>query len=225
VDNVNGRVRIAAWDRPEVQVDVLKQADRREDLEAVKIEIDAKPERIRIHTQYPKAKTGWWHRSNSTRVDYDIKVPAHASLKKIRHVNGSVEIDGVLGTVDASTVNGHLAAKRLAADSRLESVNGGVEATFEKFDEVKSVTIKTVNGGVEIALPTNADADLSAHTVNGGIHTPPNLTVNRSGHRPRQLHARLGNGGTQVRLETVNGGIHVRQQGTASATLVEQPEK
>ncbi len=225
VDNVNGRVHISGWDRAEVQVDVVKRADRREDLEAVKIEIDAKPERIRIHTEYPKSKSGWWHRSNSTSVDYEIKVPEQAQLKSIRHVNGVLEIEGVHGAVDASTVNGQLAAKGLASDSHLETVNGAVEASFEKLEHVKSVSIKTVNGAVNVALPADADAELSAHTVNGGIHTPAGLAVKKHGLVGREAEAKLGKGGTQVRLQTVNGGIHIRQQGIAKAVLAEQPDK
>src|SRR5207249_2158186 len=56
LDNVNGKVRITAWDRDEVRVEAVKLAESEEELEAVKIIIDSKPDQIRIHTKYPSTK-------------------------------------------------------------------------------------------------------------------------------------------------------------------------
>src|SRR5215207_5683477 len=106
LDNVNGKVRVTGWGRSEIQVVAVKRADRQADLDAVKIQIDAKPDHIRIHTKYPNSKSGLWKRSNSTSVDYEIKVPTEAQLESVETVNGSLELDGVYGSVHASTVNG-----------------------------------------------------------------------------------------------------------------------
>src|SRR5215475_14702456 len=75
LQNVNGAVRFTAWDRNEVQVDAVKHAKRKSDLDAVKIETDSKPNKVRIETKYPK-----FHRKNSAWVDYEIKVPTDARL-------------------------------------------------------------------------------------------------------------------------------------------------
>src|SRR5215467_11608661 len=53
LDNVNGTIRITAWDRPEIKIDAVKAADRQSDLDEVKIEIKAQADRISIHTVYP----------------------------------------------------------------------------------------------------------------------------------------------------------------------------
>ena len=225
IDNVNGKVHITAWDRQEVQVDAVKTGDTQEELDAVKIEIHAKPNRVRIHTKYPSSKVHWWSKSNSTKVDYEIKVPAQAELHKAQTVNGTLEIEGVKGNVHASTVNGRLAAKGLAGDSNLGTVNGSVEAAFDKLEGVKSVTLKTVNGKAEVELPANADADISAHTLNGGIKTSTGLTVKKNWPVGKDLQGKLGKGGTKVRLETVNGAIQVSQRDPVKAALAEQPEK
>jgi hypothetical protein len=225
VDNVNGKVHITAWDRQEVQVNAVKIGDNQEDLDAVKIEIHAKPSRVRIHTKYPNSKWSWWGKSNSTKVEYEIKVPAQAQLQDAQTVNGPLEIEGVRGNVHASTVNGRLAAKGLAANSHLGTVNGTVEATFDSLEGVKSVTLKTVNGRAAVELPANADADVSAHTLNGGINASTGLTVKKNWPVGKDLQGKLGNGGTKVRLETINGSIQVRQQDSRKAVLAEQPEK
>ena len=53
LENLNGGVRIAVWDRDEVQVNAVKRAYRRERLNEAKIEVNATADAIRIKTTYP----------------------------------------------------------------------------------------------------------------------------------------------------------------------------
>jgi DUF4097 and DUF4098 domain-containing protein YvlB len=209
LDNVNGSVRITTWDRAEVKLDAVKRAKRKEDLETVKIEIEAKSDRLRVHTKLPESKDRIGRRrDNSTSVDYTLKVPASARLDTVSSVNGAVDIEGVRGEVEASTVNGSLHARGLAARTELSSVNGGVKAAFGSLDGVPSVSLKTVNGGVELELPPGANADLSASTVNGGISG--DVPVKKNWPIGREVKARLGGGGTKIQVSSVNGGVRVR---------------
>jgi hypothetical protein len=211
LDNVNGKVRITAWERGEIKVDAIKRGDSQADLDAVKIEVESKPDQIRISTKHPQSKWSWRKKGNSASVDNEIKVPAQARLQKVENVNGSLEIEGVGGEVEASTVNGKLLAKGLGADAKLSSVNGTVEAAFETLEGVKSVSVETVNGKVDLTLPANADAEVSASTVNGGIQGDGELKAKKNWPVGNNLRGTLGKGGTQVRAETVNGAIRIRQ--------------
>jgi len=225
LDNVNGKIRITAWDRAEVQIDAVKHAKSQEDLNELKIEIEAKPNRIRIHTQMPKQKRrSWdWHLGPSASVDYELKVPARAVLKEIKSVNGSVELSGMLGPVNASTVNGRLAATGLASDAQLSTVNGSVAASFEQFQGVKSVSLKTVNGSAEINLPRNVDATITGESVNGSIKANGGLTAHRKRPVGSELRGKLGNGSAEVQIKTVNGAIRVSCPEGGSQPLPESP--
>jgi DUF4097 and DUF4098 domain-containing protein YvlB len=223
LENVNGKVQFTTWDRQEIQVDAVKKADRQEDLEATKIEIKSKSDSIDIRTKLPKWKASQWRKSNSASVDYEIKVPVGARLAEVKTVNGSLEVIGVRGRVELTTVNGRLVAKGLAADAKLESVNGSVEASFDQLVGVKSVSLNAVNGKIEITIPSNADADISANSLNGRIQAD-NLTVKKNWPVGSELRGKLGQGGTRIKLETVNGGIRVRQAEGSKAPLAEQPQ-
>jgi len=224
LDDVNGKVQIATWDRQEVQVDAVKRADNQQDLAATKIEVDAKPGKITIHTRQPNSKSGLWRKSNSTSVDYDIKVPAIAHLAKVETVNGSIQITGVRGPVHASTVNGALTARGLAADAKFETVNGAVVAAFDRVEGVKSISLEAVNGKLELTLPANANADVKAESVNGHIQADK-LTVKKNWPIGSELHGTLGQGVTRVKAETVNGSIRVKLAGPDQPTQAEEPEK
>lgn len=225
--NVNGKVHITSWDRPEIQVDAVKHADNQAELEAVKIQVDARPDRVAVQTELPKRGSGWWwwrSKGSSASVDYEIKVPSRARLEAIETVNGNVEIESVRGQVNASSVNGRLSAKGLAGETRLESVNGRVEASFDALAGVKLVLLKTVNGRVELVLPADADAVVFGKTLNGSIHANGGLTVKQKWPVSSELHGQLGKGGTEVKVETLNGGIRVQKSETKKAALAEQPE-
>jgi len=231
LDNLNGKVHIAAWDRAEVKVDAIKLAETEAELEDVKIEIDSNSDQIRIHTKYPGMKWSLWKRTNSAIVEYDIKVPSHAALEEIKNVNGRIEIEGVHGHVHAATVNGSLVAEGLVADADLGSVNGAVLSAFDNLDAVKRASLKTVNGRVSVTLPPDANAEISAHTLNGSISSGLDLPAKKHWPVGTDLQGTLGKGGAQIHAETVNGSIQMRLAEAKSASHSEpqssqpKPEK
>src|SRR5262245_20425054 len=54
VGNVNGAVRVSAWDRNEVQVDAVKHAHTQEALDEARVVIDASSGSISVRTKYPE---------------------------------------------------------------------------------------------------------------------------------------------------------------------------
>ncbi len=201
--NVNGGIRIEAWDKAEVKLDAVKKAKKQADLEEVKIEIESKPDRLSIKTKYPKS---WNGRSNNTSVDYTLMVPKGVRLDEVASVNGSVDISAVEGKVHASTVNGALNARGLASEAKLSTVNGALKAAFVKFD-VANASVSTVNGQVQLDLPANANADLSISTVNGSISG--DVPVKKNWPIGREVKTRLGDGGGSIKGSTVNGAVKV----------------
>jgi DUF4097 and DUF4098 domain-containing protein YvlB len=205
LQNVNGGVEINVWDRAEVELQVTKTAKTQQDLDAVKIEINADPDRLQIRTKYPENKGLKLRKSNSTQVFYKLSVPKNVSLEDIADVNGYVDIRGVEGKVKASTVNGVLKATGLTGERSLSTVNGSVTSEFQRLDD-RDVTLNSVNGSLHLSLPQEANATLSLTTVNGRIHGDLLSSASRTG---RHVEATLGKGGTKVRTSTVNGGIQV----------------
>ncbi len=206
LENVNGNVRIGTWDREEIKVEAIKRAEKQEHLDEVKIEVDAKADRIRIKTKHPDSKSKR-NKNNSTSVDYTLTVPEHSRLDRISTVNGGIEIEKVNGDVEARSVNGNVAAVGLAGHVELSTVNGSVKANFAELK--KSVSLKSVNGSVTVSLPTEANAKVSANTLNGGISS--DFALQSKKHFPigQNLDGKLGEGGPAIELSTVNGGIRI----------------
>jgi len=225
LDNVNGPTTITGWDRDEVLITGVKHAGSQATLDAIKVDVDSATNQISIHTRQPSENSGffwlwgsWNHRPPG--VDYTVQVPNHARLANIESVNGKVHISGVNGDIKASTVNGTAVVEDAAASLNLETVNGLVKAEFVRLGNGQQASFNAVNGKIEVTLPQNADATVSASTVNGGISSEfPALTVQKEFPLGHTLNGTLGSGGAHVHAETVNGAIRFVQGSQPTASV------
>lgn len=210
LDNINGPVHISAWDRNEVKVDALKSANTKERLEEAKIEIDSGKDYLSIRTRYPSHDQTWsWgSHNNPASVEYTLTVPRGARLDEIKLINGSLDITGVSGNVRASCINGRLEARNLAGRSHLSTINGHLEAGFDQLAG-SPVELNSVNGSVELTIPSDSKAQIEASTVSGGIDNDFGLPVNHHRFVGHDLRGELAGGGTRIELRNVNGRIEV----------------
>jgi DUF4097 and DUF4098 domain-containing protein YvlB len=212
LDNINGRIEIAGWDRNEVVIRALKHGKNQKSVEAVKINVDSLSDRIIVHTVQPPETTGGWFwfnsKKNDVSVEYLVQVPRQAHLEKIDSVNGDIVIDDVSGDIETSTVNGSAQVRGAADNLKVSTLNGGMDVELASLKGSQFVSLDSVNGAIEVTLPANADAQVSAETLNGGIHTEfPRLVVKKEFPVSKHLKGTLGSGSATVKANSVNGSI------------------
>ncbi|MCA1619639.1 MAG: DUF4097 domain-containing protein [Acidobacteria bacterium] len=216
LQNINGAVKVVAWDRSEVKVDAVKRAYTPERLREAQIRVDASAARVRIETEYPESNLTWNSRDgqrheNPATVEYTLTVPRGAAIDEINLINGALTLEGLSGPVEASSVNGRVTASGLTGPVQLSVVNGRLEATLDGLGDGARVSLSAVNGPLVVTLPSDANALLQADTVHGGITNDFNLPVRVGEYVGRELEGRLGRGGANVRLNNVNGPIQIRR--------------
>jgi len=211
LENINGAVHITGWDRNEVQVDAVKRAHEQLKLDEAKIVVESNSTSISIRTEYPSHDHtfNWGGNDNPASVEYTVHVPKHARLDKVDLVNGSLDIQEVAGDVHASSVNGKVLAKDLAGRTEISTVNGRTEAEFRQLPK-SHIEASSVNGSVLVTIPSDANADVHASTVSGGISSDFGFNVRRESFVGHNLDGRLGSGGTNIDLSNVNGSIQLR---------------
>jgi len=203
VQNLYGDVAITAWDRDEVLVEAFKKSADPRRLEDARIVVDSSSELLSIRTQYAGMDA-----EHPASVDYRIMVPRTASLENVRLINGGLLISGVSGPVKASSVNGSIRAERLEGEADLSTVNGQLEAGFDRVGGGKAITLSSVNGPIRLSIPGNAGASVDADNRSGGIQSEFGRPWRgASGHRLRTV---VNRGGAQIRVHNVNGGIVIR---------------
>lgn len=212
LSNVNGSVVVTGGGGDSVEIIAIKKADNQEDLDKIEIEISHSADEIVVETELGESNRWFSHGNNSGSVKYEVIVPMGTRLDSVETVNGNVNISGVSGKVVAESVNGDLEVSDLAGDVGLSTVNGGIEAEFSRLEDQQHVKVETVNGRVTIDLPGNADVDISADTLNGGINANDFGLEADKGFVGSDLNGKIGNGGARLNIDTVNGSIKIRRK-------------
>jgi DUF4097 and DUF4098 domain-containing protein YvlB len=199
IENFNGSIEIAGWDRDQVEIDGVQYGATPELRDAIKIDIATTPDEIRIRTIRPVERLG------GVGVKYVIKTPHKIDLDHITSTNGSMrvsDIEGKMrlrtsngsvrttrargalevttsnGSVDVTeldgpatirTTNGRVTADEVRGVLDASSSNGSIHARLMKPEPHRAVKLQTTNGAIDLAIDSLADNDIRARTSNGGI--------------------------------------------------------
>jgi hypothetical protein len=212
----NGGVVIRGWDRSDVQMRarVTVWDDSRDAAAQVAKQIQITTNGGLIRADGPRRDRrgfrDWDDRYWS--VAYELQIPRKGDVR-VDATNGGIVVEDVRGRIDARTVNGGLVLGDVNGDIRGETVNGGVrvELANEKWDG-PGLDLKTVNGGVALAVPSGFSGELDASTSNGGISVDFPITISGLINSRRQIRGTLGSGGPRIRLSAVNGGISISRR-------------
>jgi hypothetical protein len=213
--NINGDVRINVWDQNSVKVDAVKRAYSPARLSEVTVDVQSAPDIIQIKTRYPEERnySGRNREDGWASVEYTVTIPRRSQLDGAELVNGSLDVEGVQGSVRASLVNGTVKASGLGGEVKLSTVNGGIEANVAALENAKGVQLTSVNGSIVLVVPSGAGADVKASTVHGGITNDFGLTVEDGQYVGHSMNGQIGSGGARIRLTNVNGSIAVKRAG------------
>jgi hypothetical protein len=216
LENINGNVRVEVWDKSEIKVDAVKSANMQEKLKDLEIKIDSSADSIRIKVKYPN--TTWsgktkddWRRHNPGEVDFVLTVPRSARIDSIELINGNIDLKDLTGEVAASSINGKVTANNLTGDCKLSTINGKTIASFDRVDSGRNLSLGSVNGQVQVTLPSDLNAQIKASVVHGSISNNFGLNVRKGEYVGRDLQGVLGNGGARINLSNVNGSININR--------------
>ena len=203
----NGGVTFYGWNRNEVKVVALVQAQAYEDREAAAL---AREIRVLTDGGEIRADGPSWRDGTSWSVSYHIYVPARSNLEAVTE-NGGVAAEGIQGDLDFQARNGGIRLVDVGGDVHAETTNGGVSATLAGNTwQGRGLDLRTTNGGVSLQIPRGYNARLETGTTNGGMRVDFPITV--QGMIGRRISTQLGSGGPLVRVVTTNGGVRVSER-------------
>lgn len=209
--NVNGRITAepASGETLELSAERIAKASSdeaaREMLGKVEMREEAGASNVRVEVRAPRTFS-----VGGVEVRWTVKVPRGA-IVDLRNTNGKVQLSGLTGEVHARTVNGGVEGRGLSAQTiEASTVNGGVDLEIaEPLGGQGKVSLESVNGGVQLALPASSKAAVVARVTNGGISTG-DLAFELTGEQTRRrFEGTLNGGGAAVTLQTTNGGVRL----------------
>lgn len=217
VKNVNGFIKVEAWDREEVQFTGEFKPSSKD--EQVKVVVSSGSGTMEIRGEYPK-HVGWGS-YRGPECQMTLKVPRRLS-PSLETVNGEISVSGIQGATTLQSVNGGLSAAGVSDGLKASTVNGAIT-----LDGVRGgLSLETVNGGIKGSGLDGQGRAIKAETVNGGIRlqlaglkgrlkaTSVNGGIAFSAKGAEQVEVKKNRvtavfpGSDQdIRIATVNGGI------------------
>jgi DUF4097 and DUF4098 domain-containing protein YvlB len=160
-------------------------------------------------------------------VDFEIQVPTRANLKLSAVNAGDVVVDGVDGEVEVNNVNGPITLTNIAGAIVAHSVNGPIKATLTRVTPNKAMAFTSMNGAVDVTLPSSIKANLKLQSDQGDVFTDFDVQMRsaspttvedqrKGGGRYRidvnkAIYGTVNGGGQEFELRTFNGNVYVRK--------------
>ncbi|WP_411962946.1 DUF4097 family beta strand repeat-containing protein [Haloferax sp. YSMS24] len=216
--NVNGSITVEPWDSEEVELRIVKRGLFTDDIDAAEIDVggddrltiarvvrdDDEPGRVvvTLHIRVP-ADFPVTHTSTSNG---SIEVRGTTGDLEARSSNGSISVRGIDGFVELTTSNGSITCFDVAGIDGVRTTNGSLDVDVRAIRD--DASIETTNGSIEAALAGSLDAELVAQTATGSIDASALSLADAAISRTR-VSGTLGGGGPTLTVSTSNGSIEL----------------
>jgi DUF4097 and DUF4098 domain-containing protein YvlB len=233
----DGSIEIRPWDKADVKVVIEKRGRDRDDVAAIEVKAEQHGNRVEVSVTEPRRDHGGFNlHFNNRSAKLIVSVPASSDVTA-KSGDGSIDIERVAGHVQLRSGNGSIRGRMLGGDVEANTGDGSIRLDG-KLTSVRvhtgdgSVTIHaepgsspggdwdivTGDGSVTLEVPDGFDAEVDAHTGDGGIHMRDVTLSNVTGNIGKNsLRGRLGEGGKALRVRTGDGSITFKRALRAEA--------
>lgn len=161
------------------------------------------------------------HYGYDVSYDFELKIPVKTDVV-LKTVNGGeIEVTNVVGNFVVKNVNGSVNLQDMAGSGEASTVNGSVDVRFRENPHEASA-FSTVNGKVTVQFEKSLAASLRFQTLNGEVFSDFNVTKenlsrpfsrkygNRSVYKASDsFGVQVGTGGPEMKFSTINGNIYI----------------
>ena len=139
-----------------------------------------------------------------------IQVPFQTSLELKTLNGGDIRVEHVTGEIDVNDLNGAITLTNVSGSVLAHSLNGKVVATLDNVTPDKPMSFSTMNGNIDVTLPSNVKANVKMKSDNGDVYSDFDIKL-EANHSPVVEDSRGKGGKYKVKLEkamsgTINGG-------------------
>jgi DUF4097 and DUF4098 domain-containing protein YvlB len=227
VSLVQGSITVRGTNRKDVLVIARPETDRpsrRSDPDATGMRRIPQTAGFRITEDANRIKVA--SDSPNRSITFEIEAPARTNLKVSTVNGGEILIENIEGELTVSNTNGGITLNNVAGTVTAGTTNGSVRASLTRVAADKSMAFTSLNGAVDVTLPSNTRANLRMRSDNGDVYSDfdvqlaasaPVVQENRSGNgryrisRNRSVVGAINGGGPEFELRTFNSNVYVRK--------------
>lgn len=102
---------------------------------------------------------------------FEIRVPRSASVIVNSSHGGKVGAENLSGDVEIKSVSGEIALRDFSGGALVETANGRISAFYTSLPADKAISFTSMNGEIELRVPSAAKANVRLRTHNGNVLT------------------------------------------------------
>jgi len=162
-------------------------------------------------------------------TDVAIQVPTQTSLRLQTLNGGAIVVESISGEIEAENMNGAITISNASGSVIANSMNGKINVSLDRATPGKSMSFSTMNGTIDVTLPSDIKANLKMKTDNGEIFTDFDVKLDSSSHPPvvedqrktggryrvrmdKAMYGSINGGGPEMQFVTYNGNILIHKK-------------
>jgi DUF4097 and DUF4098 domain-containing protein YvlB len=214
VDNPAGSIDVVGTDVPNVSLTAIKtvvavdKTALQEGLDATQISIEGNPTTCLVRTVLPAVRTPRW----GATVAYTLRLPRWVHIQIVSKSAERIHVVNMIGNVIVKGFNGTITLDGVSGSSIVDTTNGSVIYHYTGRPSANA-QLSTVNGDIEVHLPSDANFDWLADTLRGDLLTTLSVRGRFEGSKFRaSVNAP---GGPTLTTQTILGRVYLLRNGTA----------
>jgi len=181
---------------------------------------------------------GWRNMGNTLALT--IQVPVNSSMKLSTLNGGDITVTGVNGDLELSNMNGGITLTDISGSVVADALNRDIRVVFNGVDPKKSMSFSSMNGDIDVTLPSTVKATLRLKNDMGEIYSDFDMKIDNATSRvennargkmepfrvPDNKRGRVGpfkvtleklmtgkinGGGAEITFKNFNGDIYIRK--------------
>ena len=147
--------------------------------------------------------------------DYTIKVPDNMALELTSGCERSndVSIKNMKNEIDIETCH-DIDLQNVSGPLVLSTISGDINITYSNINTVKSSSINSVSGDIDITMPVKTAVNLELSTISGGFYSDFDFTTSSKDLKRvggNELKLPLNGGGVKFSINAISGNIYMRK--------------
>ena len=147
--------------------------------------------------------------------EYKIKVPENMALELSSGCerNNDISIKNMKNEIDIKSCH-NIDLKDVTGPLVLATISGDINITFSTINSVKSSSVNSISGDVDITLPSKTATDLELRVVSGAIYSDFDFSESQKNLKKiggNETNYSLNGGGFKFTIGSVSGNIYLRK--------------
>ncbi|MFY0598221.1 MAG: DUF4097 family beta strand repeat protein [Cyclobacteriaceae bacterium] len=239
-DHMNGNISVEAYSGKEIIINVTSSGytsdhhdcdgcyNKHKDKEKNKTKgvppgmkrIDVSPLELKASesNNVVKISSESWKR----RMNIEIKTPSNTDLK-LSNVHGAIEVKNLNGIMEISGVNSSISLQNISGSVLANTVNGDIEVTFKEIADDEPMSFVTLNGDLDVTIPSDTKATAKLRSDRGEIYTDFDMDMEGSKTDVKKengeyevsinswVYGKINGGGSEFTFKNMMGSIIVRK--------------